>query len=135
LLLAASDYVYQWTPEGDQEALRLFYKAIELDPDYAQAYAFATHCRISRGLSTEVERRELATLAREAIRLGKDDAFSLCWAGFSLACQQRSDFGVNSPVLFCDHIASPSRSIGRSETVKNAGGSPNISDRTRRCVG
>lgn len=50
-------------------------------------------------------------------------------------CQQRSDFGVNSPVLFCDHIASPSRSIGRSETVKNAGGSPNISDRTRRCVG
>lgn len=133
--LRASDYVYQWTPEGDQEALRLFYKAIELDPDYAQAYAFATHCRISRGLSTEVERRELATLAREAIRLGKDDAFSLCWAGFSLACQQRSDFGVNSPVLFCDHIASPSRSIGRSETVKNAGGSPNISDRTRRCVG
>ena len=53
----------------------------------------------------------------------------------TIRCQQRSDFGVNSPVLFCDHIASPSRSIGRSETVKNAGGSPNISDRTRRCVG
>jgi hypothetical protein len=59
-----------------------------------------------------------------------------CASGYKpTGCQQRSDFGVNSPVLFCDHIASPSRSIGRSETVKNAGGSPNISDRTRRCVG
>jgi transcriptional regulator with XRE-family HTH domain len=31
------------------------------------------------------ERRETERLAREAIRLGKDDAFSLSWAGFSLA--------------------------------------------------
>ena len=38
MLLAASDYVYQWTPEGDQEALRLFYKAIELDPDFLLAH-------------------------------------------------------------------------------------------------
>jgi hypothetical protein len=75
------------------------------------------------GLSGRVE----DVLARAAVTFGNDTDEYLC--------QQRSDFGVNSPVLFCDHIASPSRSIGRSETVKNAGGSPNISDRTRRCVG
>jgi adenylate cyclase len=88
--LRASALVYQWTNEGTEEALRLFYKAIELDPDYGQAYAFATWCYIWRkqnGLTTEPdnERRETARLAREAVRLGKDDAFSLCWAGNSLA--------------------------------------------------
>jgi hypothetical protein len=61
-----------------------------LDPDYAQAYAFATWCYCNRklnGLTTEPdnERRETARLAREAVRLGKDDAFSLSWAGHSLA--------------------------------------------------
>src|SRR5262245_57586678 len=80
----------QWTNESSEEALRLLYKAIELDPDYAQAYALATWCYCNRkldGLTTEPdnERRETARLAREAVRLGKDDAFSLCWAGHSLA--------------------------------------------------
>jgi TolB-like protein/Flp pilus assembly protein TadD len=86
--LRASALIYQWTNEGNEAALRLFYKAIELDPDFGQAYAFATWCyiwRSSSGRSTGEERREAARLAREAIRLGKDDAFSLCWAGFSLA--------------------------------------------------
>jgi TolB-like protein/class 3 adenylate cyclase len=88
--LRAYALVYQWTNESNEEALRLLYKAIELDPDYAQAYAFATWCYWNRklnGLTTELdyERRETARLAREAVRLGKDDAFSLCWAGFSLA--------------------------------------------------
>jgi TolB-like protein/class 3 adenylate cyclase len=79
----------QWTNESSEEALRLLYKAIELDPDYAQAYALATWCYCNRklnGLTTEPdsERRETARLAREAVRFGKDDAFSLCWAGHSL---------------------------------------------------
>jgi TolB-like protein/Tfp pilus assembly protein PilF len=88
--LRASELIHQWTNEGHEEALRLLYKAIELDPDYGQAYAFATCCYCRRkvnGLVTEPdnERRETARLAREAVRLGKDDAFSLSWAGFSLA--------------------------------------------------
>jgi adenylate cyclase len=86
--LRASAYVYQWTDEGTEAGLALFYKAIELDPNYAQAHAFALQCYIwrntARGLTDE-ERRETARLAREAVRLGKDDAFSLSWAGFSLA--------------------------------------------------
>jgi TolB-like protein/class 3 adenylate cyclase len=80
----------QLTNESSEEALRLLYKAIELDPDYAQAYALACWCYCNRklnGLTTELdnERRETARLAREAVRLGKDDALSLCWAGHSLA--------------------------------------------------
>jgi TolB-like protein/class 3 adenylate cyclase/tetratricopeptide (TPR) repeat protein len=88
--LRGSAHVYQWTNHDNDAALRFFYKAIELDPDFGQAYAFATWCYIWRkanGLTTDPdkERRETARLAREAVRLGKDDAFSLCWAGNSLA--------------------------------------------------
>jgi tetratricopeptide (TPR) repeat protein len=88
--LRAYGLLNQWTDENNEEALRLLYKAIELDPDYAQAYALATWCYCNRklnGLATEPdnERRETARLAREAVRLGKDDAYSLCWAGHSLA--------------------------------------------------
>ena len=80
--LRAYALLHQWTNESSEEALRLLYKAIELDPDYAQAYALATWCYCNRklnGLATEPdsERRETARLAREAVRLGKDDAFSL----------------------------------------------------------
>jgi TolB-like protein/class 3 adenylate cyclase len=88
--LRAYALLNQLTNESSEEALRLLYKAIELDPDYAQAYALACWCYCNRklnGLTTELdnERRETARLAREALRLGKDDALSLCWAGHSLA--------------------------------------------------
>jgi TolB-like protein len=88
--LRASAYVYQWTNDATEEALRLFYRAIELDPDFAQAYAFATWCydwRKMAGLVTDPERdiAEVRRLGQQAVRLGPDDAFALCWAGFSLA--------------------------------------------------
>ncbi len=88
--LRASALIHQWNTEGREEALRLFYRAIELDPDYGQAYAFATECYCWRkvdGLATDPdhERRETERLAREAIRPGRDDGFSLSLAGHSLA--------------------------------------------------
>ena len=86
--LRASDCAYQWTNESTEAALQLFYKAIELDPDYAQAYAFASWCYIWRtgaGTITADDRGEAVRLGRKAARLGKDDAFSLSWAGMSLA--------------------------------------------------
>jgi adenylate cyclase len=88
--LRASALLHHWTADGREEALRLFYKAIELDPEYGQAYAFATFCYCSRkvdGLAADPdnERCETERLAREAIRLGRDDAFSLSHAGFALA--------------------------------------------------
>jgi hypothetical protein len=36
--------IYHWTRESTSEALSLFYRAIELDPDCASAYAAAAVC-------------------------------------------------------------------------------------------
>ena len=78
--LRGADYLHQWT--ANREAVRLFYRAIELDPGYAQAYAYAAFCfgwRAAARDPTDDEREEIARLAHEAVRLGKDDAFSLSW--------------------------------------------------------
>ena len=36
--------MYRWTKDGFGEALQLFYKAIELDPDFASAHGMAAWC-------------------------------------------------------------------------------------------
>ena len=89
--LRASDQIYRWTIESHEEALRLLYQAIELDPNFAAAYGLATHCycfRKSYGqwdLSHEFSIAETRRLARRAVELGKDDALALCCAGYALA--------------------------------------------------
>jgi adenylate cyclase len=82
--------VYQWTKEGISEALRLFYRAIELDPDFAPAYGMAARCYSHRKVNAWAtdrakETAETARLARLAAELGKDDAVALCFGGFALA--------------------------------------------------
>jgi hypothetical protein len=51
--LGAYDYflrgmasVHRWNRVATDEALQLFYKAIELDPNFASAYGMAAWCRI-----------------------------------------------------------------------------------------
>jgi TolB-like protein/class 3 adenylate cyclase len=88
--LRGSEQVYRWTNRGQEEGLRLLTKAIELDPSYGPAYALAAWCRCWRKdgrLTSDVdeERRTAQTLARQALRLGKDDAFCVGWAGYTLA--------------------------------------------------
>jgi TolB-like protein/class 3 adenylate cyclase/tetratricopeptide (TPR) repeat protein len=78
------------TREGDNEALRLFYRAIELDPDFAVAYGWAAWMFVTRksnGWMTNraLEIAEAARLGRRAAELGDDDAAALCWGGFALA--------------------------------------------------
>jgi TolB-like protein/class 3 adenylate cyclase len=82
--------VHQWTREGISEALRLFYQAIKLDPEYASAYGMAAWCYLRRrsdGWMTDraQEIAEAARLARRAAQIGKDDAVALSRAGFALA--------------------------------------------------
>jgi tetratricopeptide (TPR) repeat protein len=97
--LRAIDHCYRWTPEDTKAALRLLYRAIELDPGYAQAYAQACWCQFfptifgPGGLTTEA-RREIVRLAQEAVRLGRDDAFSLVWAGWTFALLGDLDKGT-----------------------------------------
>jgi TolB-like protein/Tfp pilus assembly protein PilF len=81
---------YQWTREGNEETLRLFYRAIELDPDFALAYAAAASCFVQRKNENWMTDRpseitETARLARRAVSLGQDDAVALCTAGFALS--------------------------------------------------
>jgi len=81
---------YQWTSEATNEALRHYYKAIELDPKFALAYALATSCyswRKMNGWVTDPAREitETKRLAERATQLGQDDAQVLCWSGGALA--------------------------------------------------
>jgi TolB-like protein len=81
---------YTWTREDNNEALRLFYKAIEIDPDFASAYGMAAICYCARRANRWMidradEAAEASRLARKAVNLGKDDAVALSQGGYTLA--------------------------------------------------
>jgi TolB-like protein len=89
--MAAFDLPGRWeSREANDNALRLFYKAIELDPDFACAYGMAATCFMRRKsnrwmIDREQETTEAGRLAWQAARLGQDDAVALSYAGFVLA--------------------------------------------------
>jgi TolB-like protein len=73
---------YQRTRQAISEALRLFYKAIEADPEFASAYGMAAWCygwrKINGWMTDTVEEiAETERLARRALELGVDDAVAL----------------------------------------------------------
>ncbi|BAL27315.1 winged helix-turn-helix domain-containing protein [Azoarcus sp. KH32C] len=82
--------LHQGTRETIDQALPLFEKAIEVDPDFASAYAMAAWCHCWRkinGWMTD-RPREMAEgvgLARRAVELGKGDAVALTRCGHVLA--------------------------------------------------
>jgi adenylate cyclase len=76
--------------QANEEALRLFNSAIEIDPDFASAYARAAACyAYARGNGwisvTPNEIAEVTRLAQRAVGLGKDDAMALAASGWALA--------------------------------------------------
>jgi len=82
--------LHRWSREGNDEALALFRRAVELDPDFASAYGMAAGCylwRKANGWTTDrvQEAAEAGRLAWRAVELGKDDAVALCWGGITLA--------------------------------------------------
>ena len=87
--LRALAVVDRITREANDEALRLFHKAIERDPEFALAYARAAHCYVFRRtngwmVDRAEETAEAARLARRAVELGRDDAVALSYGGFAL---------------------------------------------------
>ena len=81
--------MYRWTKEGFDEALQLFYKAIELDPNFASAHGMAAWCyfwRMANAWMTDrgQEIAEAKRLASRAGELGKDDAVALSFGGLTL---------------------------------------------------
>ncbi|WP_090183178.1 winged helix-turn-helix domain-containing tetratricopeptide repeat protein [Pseudomonas arsenicoxydans] len=76
--------------ESLDEALPLFYKAIELDPEFASAYGMAAWCYFWRKLNGWMTDRTLeiaegVRLARLAVTFGRDDAVALTRGGHALS--------------------------------------------------
>jgi TolB-like protein len=94
--------IYRFTiREANVEALQLFKRAIELDPEFATPYGVAAYCyvkdRTNRWPTDDLARDIVETerLARQAVRLGSDDAVALATAAGALAYVVRDlDAGV-----------------------------------------
>ena len=77
------------TRESTGDALQLFAKASELDPDYASPHGVAAFCYVVRKINGWTADRaqevaESARLASRAAELGKDDAVALAFGGLAL---------------------------------------------------
>jgi tetratricopeptide (TPR) repeat protein len=88
--LRGLSFVHQWTRGANHDALRMFNKAIELDPNFASAYGMAARCHSQRkaggwGDDRVEDIAETERLARRAADLGPDDAVALCTAGIGLS--------------------------------------------------
>ena len=81
---------HEWNRQGTEDALRLFYRAVELDPSFASAFGMAAYCHVWRRangwmIDPARELTEASRLATRAVELGRDDSVALCWGGFAIA--------------------------------------------------
>jgi len=81
---------YGFAKKDSDEALRCYYRAIELDPEFAAAptWAAVTYAKRRQNnwmVDPQQEIAEGLRLARKAVELGRDDALPLCGGGFTLA--------------------------------------------------
>ena len=95
------------------EALLLFSKAIDLEPEFAAAYGSAAYCYCQRKVSgwmvdSEREGAEAARLAWKAVQLGKDDAVPLAFGGNTLAYVVRE---LNAGAAFVDRARALNRNL------------------------
>ena len=99
---------HRFDRNANVEALALFSRAIELDPNFASAYGMAARCYLQRkGFGWVADRdREIAEtrrLAQRAADLGREDAVALCAAGAALVVVV-GDFG-DGPALIDRSLA------------------------------
>jgi adenylate cyclase len=89
LYLRALPHLYAMQPTDNSRALEFLTQAIELDPSFAPALAFAAWCyeqRLTRGWNTvcKDDSDNAIKLARAALATGSDDANAIGIAGFVL---------------------------------------------------
>lgn len=83
-------HLHRGSRESVAEALSLFQKAIDLDPEFASAHAMGAWCYFWRKVNGWMADRrqeidEGKRLARRAVELGRDDAVALTRGGHALA--------------------------------------------------
>jgi TolB-like protein len=88
--LRAMPHLHRGTRAAINEALPLFYEAMQLDPEFASAHAMAAWCHFWRKINGWMTDRpqeiaEGVRLARLAVEMGKDDAVALTRGGHALA--------------------------------------------------
>jgi TolB-like protein len=88
--LRAMAKLHSGSREAIEQALPMFYQAIELDGEFASAYGMAAWCHFWRKLNgwmtdRPAEIAEGIRLARLAVTLGRDDAVALTRGGHALA--------------------------------------------------
>jgi TolB-like protein len=74
----------RWSRTDNAEALKLFYAAIDKDPEFATPYGLAASCyqfAKANGWQSEFDEAEISRLTERAVEVGNDDAVALCWAG------------------------------------------------------
>src|SRR5207248_2947481 len=81
--------VHLLTPSGVGEALQLFDKSVERDPDFASPYGLAAFCYVMRKMNgwaddAKADAAEAERLALRAAQAGKDDAVALAFGGLAL---------------------------------------------------
>jgi adenylate cyclase len=102
LYLRALPHLYAFRPDDNLVALKLLGKAIDLNPTYGPALAYAAWCheqRLTRGWPSvgPDDAGTANSLARRAIASGSDDAMVLVTAGFVLVMVARDyDTGLDA---------------------------------------
>ena len=82
--------LYRWTRVGVVDALRMFRRAIEIEPAFAPAHAMAAYCYVQRQsygwiADLQQEAAESAELARRAAALAQGDALTLTKSAHAIA--------------------------------------------------
>ena len=74
----------RWSEQDNAKALKLFYAAIDKDPEFGTPYGLAASCyqfAKANGWQSDFDVKEISRLTERAAILGNDDAVALCWAG------------------------------------------------------
>jgi TolB-like protein len=108
--------MYELTRNSCDEAIRLFYRAIELDPGFATPYGAAARCYShlrGQGWSRnrDWEESEVRRLASRVSTIGHDDAFALCFSGYALA-RVCNDSGTGAALVDQALSINPNLAVG-----------------------
>lgn len=98
------------------EALRLFYRAIEIDPRFAAPYGMLARCYVTHKgqgwvASKDREQAEIRRLASSVAVVGRDDALALSWVGFSLVWNCR-EYDTGSALVEQALAINPNLAVG-----------------------